>query len=347
MAYNGDMNPITVVLPFALLPTELAGDLIRVLDTPALATLLSRHKRLQNRSFDSESRALPHELWLARQTGQSSSGIPLAVAAMQGEQLGDAARQGYWFMVQPSHLQLARTHLLLADQRNLTLSELESRALYESARPSFEQHGGALLYATANLWFWRADHWSSLDTATPDAAVTQNVADWMPEGEHARACRRLQNEIQMVWHEHPVNQAREARGAAVINACWIWGGAEASNATPAPLAIAGGPDWMQALADKAWRQPDAQQLLAAPRALLVPDLIAPAQAGEWSLWLERMHAIERDWLAPLLQGLRSGQVTQLTLLLTDRERTLQVDCTRMGLHTFWRKCNLNTLLKQG
>lgn len=347
MAYNDAMNPITVVLPFALPPTELASDLIRVLDCPALATLLSRYKRLQFRSFDGENRALPHELWLARQTGQAGNGTPLAGAALFGNHLGDVAQQGYWFMVQPSHLQLARTHLLLADQRNLTLSEQESRALYDCARPSFEQHGGALLYATASLWFWRADNWTSLDTATPDAAVTQNVADWMPEGEHARACRRLQNEIQMAWHEHPVNQAREARGAAVINAGWIWGGTQVTGAAPAPIAIAGGPDWMQSLTEQAWRQPDAQQLLASPRPLLVPDLIAPAQAGEWSLWLERMHAIEREWLAPLLQGLRHGQIPQLTLLLTDRERTLQVDCTRMALHTFWRKCNLNTLLKQG
>ncbi|WP_229633676.1 hypothetical protein [Duganella qianjiadongensis] len=338
---------MTVVLPFALPPTELAGDLIRVLETPAFATLLSRHKRLQTRIVDSESRALPHEIWLAQQTSQPGAGIALAARAMQAYALGAAAQQGYWFMVQPCHLQLARTHLLLADQRHLNLSEAESRALYDSARPSFEQHGGSLLYATPQLWFWRADGWASLDTATPDAAVTQNVADWMPEGEHARSCRRLQNEIQMAWHEHPVNQAREARGAALINACWIWGGAEAAHAARAPLAIAGGPDWMQALADSAWRQPDVQQLLAAPRPLLLPGLIGPAQAGEWSLWLERMHAIEQEWLAPLLLALRSGQLNQLTLLLNDRERTLQVDCTRMGLHAFWRKCNLDNLITQG
>ncbi|MTW32775.1 hypothetical protein GM655_08045 [Pseudoduganella danionis] len=341
------MNQLTVALPFALPPAELAGDLIRVLETPALATLLSRHKRLHSSIYDSTNRALPHEDWLARLATGTTDGVALATSAMQGHGLQEAAQQGHWFMVQPSHLQLARTHLLLADQRNISLSEAEARALFDAARPSFEQQGGTLVYATPQLWFWRADDWASLDTATPDAAVTQNVSEWMPEGELARAGRRLQNEVQMAWHEHPVNQAREARGAAVINACWIWGGAAArAHAAPA-LAVAGGPDWLQGLTDHTWRSANAEQLLAAPRPLIVPDLIGPAQAGEWSVWLERMQAIDQTWLAPLLQGLRSGQIGQLTLLLSDRERTLQADCSRLALRTFWRKCNLNHLSKQG
>lgn len=346
MAYNGAMNQITVALPFALPPEELAGDLIRVLDTPAYATLLSRYKRLQRQILRSESRALPHEVWLARLDTPSGDSVALATAVMHGCQLGAAAQHGYWFMIQPAHLQLARTHLLLADQRNIALSDAESRALFDSARPSFEQHGGTLLYGGPQLWFWRADDWRSLDTASPDAAVTQNVADWMPEGELARNCRRLQNEVQMAWHEHPVNQAREARGAAVINACWIWGGAPARNAAMPALAVCGGTDWMQALAGTGAAATGAEQLLAAPRPLLVADLIAPAQAGEWSVWLERMHEIERIWLSPLLHALRSGQIDQLSLLLSDRERTLQIDCTRLALHAFWKKCNLNTLSKQ-
>lgn len=347
MAYNGVMTKMTLALPFALPPTELAGDLIRVLDTPAYATLLSRHKRLQQHAHSSACRALPYEIWLAQLAASPANGLELATAAMHGSALGEAAQQGYWFMLQPGHLQLARTHLLLADQRNLTLTETESRALFDSVRPSFEQDGGTLLYAGPQLWFWRADQWSSLDTASPDAAVTQNVADWMPEGELARACRRLQNEVQMAWHEHPVNQAREARGAAVINTCWIWGGAPARSTAMPALAVTGGTDWMQALAGRDWAAAQPEQLLAAPRPLLVADLIAPAQAGEWSLWLERMHAIERLWLAPLLQALRNGQIDQLTLLLSDREHTVQIDCTRLALHAFWKKCNLNTLLKQG
>ncbi len=351
MPYNVGMNQLTVVLPFALPPAELAGDLIRVLDTPALATLLSHHKRLQYTLFESPSRVLPHEAWLAQTlqlaAADHTGGVPLATAAMQGCNLALAARQGHWFIVQPSHLQLARTHLLLADARTLTLSEQESRALFDAARPSFEQLGGELLYASADLWFWRADAWASLDTASPDAAVTQNVSDWMPEGDAARACRRLQNEVQMAWHEHPVNQAREARGAPVINACWLWAGASALPQSLPPLAVAGGPDWLQALTEPGWRQPDAQQLLAAPRPLIVPDLIQPAQAGDWSVWIDRLHTIEQQWLAPLLQGLRTGRIDQLELVLSDRDRLLSTTSKRISLRKFWRKRTLNALLKQG
>lgn len=351
MPYNVAMNQLTVVLPFALPPAELAGDLIRVLDTPALATLLSHNKCLQSTDFDSPSRVLPHESWLAHTLGlgdaQTANGVPLATAAMHGYNLTAPAQQGHWFIVQPSHLQLARTHLLLADARTLTLNEAESRALFDAARPSFEQSGGELLYAAPELWFWRADAWASLDTASPDAAVTQNVSDWMPEGDAARACRKLQNEVQMAWHEHPVNQAREMRGAPVMNACWVWAGASAMQRSLPPLAVAGGPDWLQALTEPDWRQPDVERLLAAPRPLIVPDLIQPAQAGEWSVWIDRLHAIEQQWLAPLLQGLRDGRIDQLELVLNDRERTLSSTSNRLALRKFWRKRTLNALIKQG
>jgi len=32
----------------------------------------------------------------------------------------------------------------------------------------------------------------------------------------------LMNEIQMLWHDHPVNRAREADGLPVVNAAWPW-----------------------------------------------------------------------------------------------------------------------------
>jgi hypothetical protein len=39
----------------------------------------------------------------------------------------------------------------------------------------------------------------------------------------ARAWRKLQNEIQMLWHISPVNEARQASGLPAINSIWISG----------------------------------------------------------------------------------------------------------------------------
>lgn len=328
----------------------MAPDLIRALKTPALATLLSRHKQIQNTADSQEFRILPHENWLARTLGCAGDGAPLALAAMRGCGLTAEAQQGHWFMVQPAHVQLARTHMLLTDPRQLRLSEEDARALFDSACPCFEEIGASLLYARSDLWFARVDAWTGLDTASPDAAIDQNLSDWLPQGESARSCRKLQNEIQMQWHEHPANQAREQRGQRVVNSVWIWGGAMADLAAPAaapsslPLATAGAAVWLEALAAPALRAAKAAQLIEQPGTVLLDELIAPAIAGDWADWLARMQRIEEEWCAPLLAALKEGRIGGVSLLLSNRNATLRADVTRMAQYKFWRKPSLNALL---
>jgi len=341
------MTQITLALPYALPPAQMAPDLIRALKTPALATLLSRHSELQAASFDSDSRVLPHEAWLASAlelVEGAALGAPLAAAAMHGCGLQAEAAQGYWFIVQPAHVQLARTHLLLSDPRQLHLSEADSRALFELARPAFEEVGATLLYAEPGLWFARADDWAGMDTASPDASVAQNLSDWLPEGERARAYRKLQNEIQMLWYEHPVNQAREQRGLPPVNSTWLWGGSHPRAGAPAPIAMSGGADWMQALAAPSLRQPSAEQLIAQPGAVMVSHLIPSHVAGDWSDWLAGMQRIEEEWCAPLLAALKAGRIGGVTLLLSHRSVTLRAVSSRMAQRKFWRAPSLNALL---
>ncbi|MFT5645209.1 MAG: hypothetical protein ACI83P_002776, partial [Janthinobacterium sp.] len=230
MKYNRGMNQLTLVLPFALPAPELATDLLRAMQAPALAALLSRTSSHRFERHDNGTRMLPHEAWLAQAltpgtAGLGGAGPALALAAMQGFKLGQDA--GHWFIVNPVHIQIARNHLLMDDPRKLQLEDADARALFESAKPYFEEIGKSLLYGDARTWFMRADDWAGLRTATPDAATGQNLAAWMPEGDGAQACRKLQNEIQMLWYQHPVNQARQAMGQPAINSFWPWGGADA------------------------------------------------------------------------------------------------------------------------
>jgi hypothetical protein len=355
MPYNRGMTQITLALPYALPPPEMAPDLIRALDAPALAMLLSRHSTLQTARFDPASRVLPHEAWLTRtlQLAGGAPAAPLAPAAMRG--CGLTPEPGYWFMLQPAHVQLSRTHLLLSDPRQLHLAEDESRALFELARPYFEETGKTLVYGSAALWFVRADDWSGLDTASPDAAVAQNLSDWMPEGAQVRDYRKLQNEVQMTWHEHPVNEAREARGLKAVNSFWLWAGADtgiaAHTEAASALAVAGGPAWMMALAAPTLRAATAAQLLAgagqsAQISVMQADAIPSAVAGDWSDWLAQVHRIEKEWCAPLLEALQAGRIAGVTLLLSHRNASIEAGTSKLALRKFWRQPTLNTLLKQ-
>jgi hypothetical protein len=344
MPYNLGMTEIILALPFALPPPELANDLLRALKTPSLAALLGRHSTLQYSEFDHNSRVLPHEAWLSHALGLGDNAA-LATACMRGCGLAAEAEQGHWFMLQPAYVQISRTHFLLTDLRGLQLSEADSRALYEVARPYFDDIGKPLLHGAPGLWFVRADEWASLSTASPDAATTQSMGDWLPEGDHARAFRKLQNEIQMLWHEHPINEARQARGLQPVNSCWLWGGAGPA-ATGGQVAISADTAWMAALAVPERRQPTAQQLIDQPGAALLADLIAPAQVGDWSDWLARMQRIEQDWFAPLLAALKDGRIGSVKLVLSHRFGTSTVTSSKLAQRKFWRQPTLNPLLKQ-
>ena len=351
MPYNLGMTEITLALPYALPPPEMATDLLRALKMPALASLLTRNNSFQFHIYDNDSRVLPHEAWLAHALGLASAperpdtAAPLATAAMRGCGLQAEAAEGHWFMVQPAHIQLSRTHLLLSDLRALHLTQDESRGLYDIARGYFEELGKPLLHGAPGLWFVRADDWTGMATASPDAAATQNLSDWMPEGEHARDYRKLQNEIQMLWHEHPINVARQERGMQPVNAFWMWGGSSAGAPAAAPMAIAGGPAWMQALAAPDLRQPTVAQLIAQPGAVMLAPLIPSAQTGDWSDWIGHMQRIEDEWCAPLLAALNDGSIGRVTLMLSHRNGWLDVSTSKLAQRKFWRKPTLN-LLKQ-
>jgi len=331
------MASTTVVLPFALPPAELAPELSRNLQAPSLAALLSRNSLLKKHVIGEESRILPHEAWLARERGG------LADAVMHG--FGLAPKEGYWFIVHPVHIQLARNHLVLADSRRLRLDEADSRALFELAKPYFDD----LLWGDAETWFMRADGWQGLDAASPDAAMGSNLADWMPAGPTALAFKKLQNEIQMLWHEHPVNEARQQRGLAPVNSFWMWGGASAGPATaandPVPalaVATAGpagtAPSWLAALAT-----PGASAAPGTAGAIVLPQLIAAGAGNDWGAWLGAMQQLEHEWFAPLLAALRDGRTTELTLILASREGWTEIRTSKAALRKFWRAQNLKNL----
>ena len=70
------MTQITLVLPFALPPPELAPDLVRALEAPALASLITRTSSFKSVPFEGPVRVLPHELWLARALSLDASDRP-------------------------------------------------------------------------------------------------------------------------------------------------------------------------------------------------------------------------------------------------------------------------------
>jgi hypothetical protein len=75
------MAHISLVLPFALPAPEFAADLVRALEAPALAALLSRTAGHMFRPLEATARVLPHELWIARALGLATARRPASPPA--------------------------------------------------------------------------------------------------------------------------------------------------------------------------------------------------------------------------------------------------------------------------
>lgn len=354
------MAHISLVLPFALPAPEFAPDLTRALQTPALAALLSKTSDVRYRPLDTDARVLPHELWIARALGVAHGLVPgVATSAMRA--IGLDPDDGMWFVVNPTHIQIARTHLQMGDMRQLDLREDEARALFDSARPCFEDAGYALAWGTHDTWFMRADAWTEITTASPDAAVNMNLTDWMPSGPQARAFRKLQNDVQVTWFTDPANAAREARGQLPINSFWPWGNASmatehaqqlVAKVSGKPLvrprvAAFDAPGWLAALADRRL------DTLAGLDALLDGDdnwllacgnVVGPGIAADWSGWLQQMQRLETELFAPLLAALKNGRVKTVRLVLSHRDGHLETTTTPLAQRKFWRRPTLERLL---
>jgi hypothetical protein len=355
LPYNPAMRHLDLLLPFSLPSQDLAADLLRALRLPSFALLAARARAGKLQAGDGFARALPHETWLAErfslQAGLAEGGSPpVAPAAMAAS--GLEAGQGRWFMLQPAHLHVARDHLVLTDQRQLALDEQASRALFDSAQALLADVGVPLLYGDAGTWFLRAADWHGLQTSTIDAACGHNIDIWMPKGPDERAWRKLQNEIQMEWHAHPVNEERAARDLKPVNSVWLWGGGQAGTDVPASgyshaWGLGGWASALAASVPASSLQPDAASVIAAAPArglLMIDTLSAPALAGDWSVWLDAWHAIEADWLAPLLAALQAGKLDTLTLVLGDGTRLLELAASRGSLRKFWVQPSLSRLV---
>jgi hypothetical protein len=98
----------------------------------------------------------------------------------------------------------------------------------------FAAAGLRFALARPDAWFARAQHAPDLQTTPFDAACRRGMYAHLPRGADAVAWRRWQNEIQMLLHEHPVNEAREAQGRPPVTGIWFWGGGRLADARTLP-----------------------------------------------------------------------------------------------------------------
>ena len=171
---------------------------------------------------DSPEQGLPHERFLLGEK------VPLAPVLLLGQSNLAVNPNEVIACLQPVHLHATRDHLILMGQSQIDLTEKESSQLLKEALPFIEEDfQSTVLFQNQHYWFIPAGSFASLESYSVDQAHGRNIDWWMPrdtkEEGIAKRWRKLQNEIQMLWHIGPVNEEREQRGMPSINSIWISG----------------------------------------------------------------------------------------------------------------------------
>jgi hypothetical protein len=138
--------------------------------------------------------------------------------------------------IEPVHIHAARDHLVLTNPSILDIQEDEADILYESVKDIFQEMALNVYRPKPQQWFIECPNFHSLSTVSLHQAEGRNIDYWMPQDTDksgvARQWRKWQNEIQMIWFNHPVNQKRQSEDKLAINSIWISGVGRLSDIDP-------------------------------------------------------------------------------------------------------------------
>jgi hypothetical protein len=298
----------TVLVP-SLFWSHAAG-----LALPALETLLAK---AEHRSAP----ALGVEQWLCERFGIASD-TELPVAPLMFLADGGEPGSRYWLRADPVHLAFENNQLVLIDSGAFALNAAEADQLSAALSAHFRGDGMDFIASYPTRWYVSFEDGPRIET-TPIHDVCGKLIDpRLPRGPDALAWHRLQNEVQMVLHSHPVNAAREERGEPPINSVWFWGlgrlparlGSHDSHVyADDPLARG------LAIAAQLRTERVPAAALALPQDASVNALVVlsalrdPARYGNVQAWQRELQQLEARWFAPLLAMLRKGTVAELTL----------------------------------
>lgn len=297
---------------------------------PALELLLARGRR-----SGSEPRSL--EDWLGGAFGLGRGSLPAGALTLLG--CGQDAGSDFWLRADPVHLRAERDRLLLVPGQALELAAEEAAEL----AAALNRHCAGQLELRVlrpDAWCARSAQEIALEARSPVELAGAGAAGRLPD----KRWQLLLTEIQMALHAHPVNAARERRGALPANSLWLWGAGRAPAASGPWQSVSAQDPVALGLARAAGvRQRDpgagADEWLAQAREdgrhLVVLDALRGARAlGDGAL-ARHAQALEARWFAPLLAALRSGRIGMVTLHVPDA--AVSFETVRGDLRRFWRR----------
>ena len=134
----------------------------------------------------------------------------------------------------------------------------------------------------------------------------------------------------MLLHDHPVNEARAARGVPIVNSLWLWGnGGVGSQHSAATLTCLGDNAYLSGVCRlNEWPSPKPADS--------ADDMLGAIDRSKSTVFVAgdlTVDAFEGLWLEPFIEALKQNHFDRLELVLD--EWLLTID--RWRLRRFWRR----------
>lgn len=293
---------------------------------PATQWLASRGRRAAGSTADWRA-------WLLSRFGPGVDALRRCPAGAALRALVTGERdEGCWGCAEPVHLVTGLDHLRLAPLADLGLTPAEARALCDSIATVLADSGYVLRFTGSGPWLLECPTGIECDTVEPADAEGRDLRDCLPAGRDGLQVRKLMNELQMLLHQHPVNDHRLDRGLAPVNALWLWGFGHAQAVEPAVLPMLATDDvWLRGL----WRLHGCSTLplAKAMQALEAADTLLVAATASGADSEAQLARWDTELAEPLATAVRSGRVQSATLLLGDVSYVVD----RADRYAFWRR----------
>ena len=327
------MKSVHLVIPDLFLPKDFAAEVCAGLSLPALQKLLAR-----GRSEMLEP--VPLENMLCELFGvpchPEAPIAPISAAY-------DGLAAGCWLRADPVHLRLQRDQMLLLP--NVDISADEAGEMCASLNEHFAGQGMEFFAPHPLRWYAKFDVLPDIKTVPMSQTYGRDVQGMLPRGAEAMHWHQLFNEIQMLLHGHPLNEAREARAALPIHSVWLWGCGCSENTTlqknydivssddvsAKMFAAASGVPFYE------WSEQWREEKTNGKQLLVWTSLQSALQRGDLAAWRTAMQNFESGYAQPLWQMLRSGKVAYLQLDILGGDNIRRVRLARNDTWAFWRR----------
>lgn len=248
---------------------------------------------------------------------------------------GASADSPMWCL-DPAYVQIDRELACLAATDTLSVTETEARQLIDA----INQHFADVLtvhYDRPQQWLVQTH--LQLVTHTPSESLLQELGRMLPTGPDAQRWRSIMNEIQMLLHSHPVNEARLQAGELPVNSVWLWGGgnikttAQHVDIVYADHALATAAASHNNIASADLPEHIASIPFAKQDTLLVlTEHMQAIRHKDVYAWFDALRRLDQVILSPLLTLIKNGTLEQLHV----QSDTVRLSLNKRDLGKWWR-----------